>query len=88
MPIISFPGHKLHGAWCCDGYGPSGAPDSCTACVLSLCTVCGGAESSLPTDCPGEKMYGVIEDEVTAGNIDYLHRFGWIQLRKTQYRNG
>lgn len=44
--------------------------------------MCGGAESSLPTDCPGEKMHVVVECEVIAGMIDYRRRQGWVQLRK------
>jgi hypothetical protein len=34
--------------------------DTCIVCLggLSLCSVCGGAEAALPTDCPGRRMTG------------------------------
>jgi hypothetical protein len=38
---------------------------------LFLCTVCGGAEASLPTECPGRKMTSMEEDAVQAGKIDF-----------------
>ena len=28
----------------------------CNACCLAICTVCGGAEGSLPTECPGVEI--------------------------------
>lgn len=69
-----FPRHKLHGRWCCDG----GQADNCTACILALCTVCGGAEASLPTDCPGRAMTGTELDEVEGQLLDYRHDRGWV----------
>lgn len=44
---------------------------SCYLCCLSICKVCGLAEGSLTTDCPGvqsQKEYG---DLVYKGKIDY-----------------
>lgn len=75
--IVAFPGHKLHGRWCCDG-GLGDVPDACTACVLSLCTVCGGAEASLPTDCPGRRMTTTELDEVQEQLLDYRQERGWV----------
>lgn len=40
--------------------------------VLSLCRVCGGAEGSLPTDCPGTFMTEDQQDHVYAGAIDFV----------------
>jgi len=47
---------------------------------LSSCTVCGGAEASLPTDCPGIKMTDTQQDAVQAGDLDYRDCIGWMDL--------
>ena len=39
--------------------------------VLSLCRRCGGAEASLPTQCPGQPMLPHQMDEVQAGSLDF-----------------
>jgi hypothetical protein len=48
--------------------------ENCYICEggLALCTVCGGAEASLPTDCPGKPMGDNIENAVMAGIIDFI----------------
>lgn len=38
---------------------------------LFSCTVCGGAEASLPTDCPGVRMGRWAQDEVQAGRLNF-----------------
>lgn len=38
---------------------------------LSLCEICGGAEGSMPTECPGVKMTHAQSDAVYAGTLDY-----------------
>ena len=38
---------------------------------LAHCKVCGGAEGSLPTDCPGERMTQLQEDAVYQGWLDF-----------------
>ena len=38
---------------------------------LFWCSVCHGAEASLPTDCPGRKMTGPEQDAVQAGKLDF-----------------
>lgn len=62
--VIRFPGHKRE--WCrnaeCTG---------CVVCNLFLCATCDGAEASLPTHCPGERMYCVQSDGVQDGSLDY-----------------
>jgi len=39
---------------------------------LAHCLVCGGAEGSLPTHCPGERMPAELQDAVYAGQVDYV----------------
>lgn len=39
---------------------------------LHHCQVCNGAEGSLPTDCPGDKMSAETEEAVYAGKIDFV----------------
>lgn len=71
--ILAFPKHKR--APCtdpdCDG--------RCVLCNLFICSVCCGAEGSLPTDCPGVQMSMLLSDEVYAGRLDYKVKYGWIQ---------
>jgi hypothetical protein len=69
--VLHWPRHKLHGPWCCDGLGSTGAPDGCTSCVLAHCMVCSGAEGSLPTHCPGRSMTPFEEENVYAGRLDF-----------------
>lgn len=38
---------------------------------LFLCGVCGGAEGSLPSECPGERMTTAQEEAVYAGRLDF-----------------
>ncbi len=45
--------------------------ENCHICPLSLCTVCGGAEGSLPTECPGSRMPEKIEKAVYAQTLDF-----------------
>jgi len=45
---------------------------------LAWCKVCGGAEGSLPTHCPGEHMERRVEDRVYAGVLDFVDG-EWIQ---------
>ena len=43
----------------------------CNACCLAICTVCGGAEGSLPTECPGVEMTTQESCMVLEGITDY-----------------
>lgn len=52
--------HRCNGVFCCVCQGG-----------LALCDVCGGAEGSMPTECPGVKMTGHQQDEVMAGRLDF-----------------
>ncbi|MER2114212.1 MAG: hypothetical protein ABS904_00485 [Solibacillus isronensis] len=63
-----------------DGCGTGDCGGTCYYCTLSICKVCGGAEGSLTSDCPGTKVTGKIDDMVYGGIIDYrnghwLHGF-------------
>lgn len=49
---------------------------------LAHCKVCGGAEGSLPTECPGARMSEVEEGAVYAGLFDF--RNGYWQLQKQE----
>ena len=69
--VVRFPGHRLYrcgpecrGCWCCEG-------------GLALCTVCGGAEDSLPTHCPGARMDSVMEASVQMGVADFRDGEWW-----------
>lgn len=70
--IIVFPRHKL--SRCrrreCEG---------CGICRggLALCVTCGGAEASLPRDCPGRRMSLVEQAMVQDGVLDYARGRGW-----------
>lgn len=48
-------------------------PESCIVCDggLGICTVCGGAEGSLTTDCPGVKMTPEQDEAVYACKLDF-----------------
>lgn len=47
--------------------------DGCHICRGGLfsCTVCHGAEGTLPTDCPGRAMTKEEQDSVMSGRIDF-----------------
>lgn len=76
MTVLQFPGHRLH------GFGDHRSDDDryCSVCEgrLALCLVCGGAESSLPTDCPGRMMTDEEADLVADGIHDYDRVRGWV----------
>jgi hypothetical protein len=40
---------------------------------LSHCKVCGGAEGSLPTLCPGRRLTEEEETAIYAGQLDFNH---------------
>jgi len=55
----------------------------CNICEggLVLCKVCGGAEGSLPTDCPGVKMTTEQDEAVYVGILNYAKGYWWEKLR-------
>lgn len=71
-------GHR-EADWCtCEGAG------RCMGCNLFLCDVCGGAEGSLPTHCPGRKMTSEEGDDVYAGKVDFKDG-RWIKTGEERY---
>lgn len=78
--IIPFPlpGHQYYE---CHGEHEDGG-SFCGFCNgLSMCNICGGAEGSIPTDCPGERMHEIVEQEVYAGELDYRRALGgWVRM--------
>lgn len=64
-----WPKHRMHG---CDD-------PACKICEggLALCTVCGGAEGSMPSECPGTRMTDNQEVDVYSGILDFTHTAGW-----------
>jgi hypothetical protein len=44
---------------------------------LALCVVCGGAEGSLPTECPGRPLTAAEEDAIMAGTMDFEGFWRW-----------
>jgi hypothetical protein len=54
--------------------------NNCPICDggLAVCTVCGGAEGSLPTDCPQQKMTWEQQEAVFQGELDYVDGF-WVK---------
>jgi hypothetical protein len=63
MTVIPFSGHQWHRC----------TRERCIICEggLGCCTVCGGAEGSLPTECPGELMPPHVQDAVYDEQIDF-----------------
>lgn len=39
---------------------------------LAMCTVCGGGEGAMPTDCPGAKIAAPILDQIYRGEFDFV----------------
>jgi hypothetical protein len=70
--------HKLYGVDV-PCYCPE--DDRCVVCEggLADCSVCGGAESSLPADCPGKRMSDGTIALIAAGELDYKDG-EWINL--------
>jgi hypothetical protein len=52
---------------------------------LTRCTICGGAEGSLPTECPGTSMSPEIEQLVYSGKLDFKDN-SWQNTIVHQYR--
>lgn len=38
---------------------------------LCFCTVCYGAEGTLPTECPGNRISSQLQDAIYYGEVDY-----------------
>jgi hypothetical protein len=62
---------EIHNCIICDG-------------GLKICTVCNGAEATLPAECPGTKMTEEQQNKIQAGEIDYLSD-RWVIIAKRYY---
>jgi len=62
---------------CLKNNGPVSKHCTCAHCCLAVCSVCGGAEGTLTTDCPGEKVSFERHEEVFETNLDYTDARGW-----------
>lgn len=73
MSVLLFTRHRLHNPHSCTRM-------ECSICEggLGWCETCGGAEGSLPTDCPQQPMDWDTAQQVYEGLID--HRAGrWVR---------
>ena len=57
--------------------GPVSKHCSCEHCTLSVCSVCGGGEGSLTTDCPGTTIAADRQQEIYETSLDYTDARGW-----------
>ncbi len=53
----------------CDG--KCSEPYGCTLCNLFYCTVCRGAEGSLPSECPGKPISEENQQLIYQGTLDF-----------------
>lgn len=74
--ILRWPWHQFHRPR--DHVNDLDRTDDCQACSLAWCKVCNGAEGSLPTHCPGERMEAEVEEAVYGELIDYKNG-EWVQ---------
>lgn len=74
--VAQFVGHKLHGGW------QHAEPDECFMCAggLAYCTICCGAEASLPTCCPGRPITDDEQDAIVSGVLDFVLPGVWVRL--------
>jgi hypothetical protein len=70
------PRHKQE-TTCCRTGGPTSKSCSCAHCQLDVCSVCGGGEIALTTDCPGTKISGDRLEELCETDLDYTEARGW-----------
>jgi len=61
--------HKLYNTGDVDA--PHSILDGNGEVALGLCRVCGGAEGTLPTDCPGRRMSAEEENAIYNGLLDF-----------------
>lgn len=61
--------HKLYETG--DKDAPHSILDGNGEVVLALCRVCGGAEGTLPTCCPGRRLTPKEEEEIYRGELDF-----------------
>lgn len=52
---------------------------------LGLCVICGGAEASLATECPGYRIGSELQEKIMASKIDFIH--GWVVCEPVWFGN-
>lgn len=57
--------------------GPTSKSCSCEHCSLAVCEICGGAEGTLTSDCPGIKVDADRQQEIFETPLDYTDDRGW-----------
>lgn len=50
---------------------------------LAYCTVCKGAEGSLPTECPGSPMSAEVQEKIMQGETDF-YAGQWVAQSTTE----
>jgi len=66
--------------------GPTSKRCTCEHCNLAVCSVCGGWEGSLTTDCPGEKIRPERLEEILETSLDFTDARGWHLAKATERR--
>lgn len=61
-------------------------PPDCAGCMfcehsMTWCTICHGAEGTLPTNCPGCKMPDDLQIAVGNGKVDFDGK-NWVEVKK------
>lgn len=69
--------HHKHETTCRKSGGPVSKSCSCEHCSLDVCSVCGGGEGSLTTDCPGARIGADRHQELCETRLDYTDARGW-----------
>jgi hypothetical protein len=72
--ILHFYGHRRRR---CPGTSESCLAGYCALCTLYACERCGGAEGTLPRDCPGAPMTEGQQRDVYEGRLEFHWREGW-----------
>lgn len=78
--VVRWPQHIRQRCRCGEG--------TCWHCGggLFMCKTCGGAEGSVPTDCPGERMDEATENQVYAGQLNFIRGPGWVRVGDRQFK--
>lgn len=66
-----------HVSVCIHSGGPISSYCSCWSCTLDICSVCGGVDGGLTTDCCGEQIGMAQMHEVYGTTLDYTDERGW-----------
>lgn len=86
--VVAFRGRSLHrDQGCTNPRGPDRFDRCCARCDWGafVCRTCGGAEGSLPTDCPRVTMTEEQEALVMSGGGDYiLAQGGWTSIQSAR----